>query len=288
MPSSISRFLANGLLDHVFGGNTYAPLPTIYLALLATAPISYFDGGGEVEEAGVSRLAIVNDATAFPASTTIGLSTVKTNGIPLDFGTASSTLASVAFGFYDAAVGGSWLGGGSFTVPLSFASGVNVVIPSEAIAIAFNAASAGSCSGYLCRSLLNFAFGAVDYLSPPTFAAYFTTAPNYTTGNGAVEPSGGGYSRIAARRINGALNGTFSNGAEDITISFPFSLAFVIPFPPPTGSQGTVIAGGLFDAISGGNLLCGGDFVTSLTLVSGNSGVRFAVNSIQVKILSIA
>jgi len=282
MPSSISGFLASELLARAFSiFGEYEPLPTLYIGLLITAPTSYFDGGDEVEQSGISRMAITNNLTNFPLASTSGFVTQKVNGSPLSFGTAGSALSFLGFGFYDSPTFGTWLGGGSFTVPLDFASGANVSIAAGSIAIAINTASVGGCSGFLCRRLLDLAFGSVAYAKPRIFGSYFTTAPNYITGIGGVEPTGGSYTRIET--VNGA---SISTGSEQSFASFP--VASPMLFANPTANQGTVIAGGIFDAASGGNLLCGGNFANSRILSVGASGVLFPANSIQVRILSVA
>jgi len=263
MPSSISGSLASQLLDQVFSSfGEYEPLSNLYLGLLISEPSLYRDGGDEVEEASISRAEIANNLTNFPLASTIESVTQKVNGSSLSFGTAGSALSFLGFGFYDSPTFGTWLGGGSFTVPLAFASGATVAIAPGSIAIAINTNSLGGCSGYLCRRLLDMAFGSVAYPRPSRFHAYFTTAPNYVTGVGGIEPSVGGYSRLSS-----SSNLIFAN---------------------PTANQGTAVAGGIFDAASGGNLLCGGDFAAPKNLDVGSSGVLFPANSIQIRILAVA
>jgi len=283
MPSSISGFLAGELLRLVFNNfGGHEPLPTIYIELLTAAPNNYFYGGGSIQGSSLSRLAIANNSTNFPSASTIGLVTQKVNGTTLSFGTAGSALSFVGFGFYDSATGGTWLGGGSFTVPLDFASGVAVTIAPGGVAIGINTASAGGCSGYVCRRMLDLAFGAVAYTKPSNFGAYFTTAPNYATGAGGVEAAGGGYSRVETTGAGG-----INDGNEQIFASSSLPIDSNIIFANPTADQGTAVAGGIFDAASGGNLLCGGDLAVPRNLVSGSTGVFFEVYSIQVRILSV-
>lgn len=66
------------LLDNRFGSGTPA---TWYLAALLTMPA--VDGTGAVEPTGGSyaRLALTNNATNFPASTTVGGVTTQKNGV---------------------------------------------------------------------------------------------------------------------------------------------------------------------------------------------------------------
>jgi len=283
MPSSISGFLAGELLRLVFNNfGGHEPLPTIYIELLTAAPDNYFYGGGSIQGSSLSRLAITNNLTNFPSASTVGLITQKVNGTALSFGTADSALSFVGFGFYDSATGGIWLGGGGFTVPLEFASGATVAIAPGGIAIAINTASVGGCSGYVCRRMLDLAFGSVAYDKPSNFGGYFTTAPNYATGDGGVEAVGGGYSRVETTGEGGINSGNEQNFASSF-----LPIDSNITFANPTDAQGTAVAGGIFDAVSGGNLLCGGDLAVPRNLVSGSTGVFFEVYSIQVRILSV-
>jgi hypothetical protein len=97
-----------------------------------------------------------------------------------------------------------------------------------------------SKSYYLSTSLLDFLLRRVAFTAPVgIYVGLFTTIP--TPGSGGVEVSGGGYVRQAAT-WNPAVNGTSSNAA-------------LVTFSPATFPWGTVVAFGLFDAASGGNLL---------------------------------
>jgi hypothetical protein len=81
---------------------------------------------------------------------------------------------------------------------------------------------------------------ALDYLlGQATHIALFTTAPG-ETGAG-TEVSGGGYARQAIS-FNAAANGQSANSAD-------------VLFPTATASWGTITHVGLFDAVSGGNMI---------------------------------
>lgn len=103
-------------------------------------------------------------------------------------------------------------------------------------------------SQYSGRKLLEHITGKTAYGALPTaYVALFTTAPTAEDGTGAVEPSGGSYARVAT-------SGVTWNAA---TGSAPASInnAATITFPTATANWGTVVAWGLYDAASGGNLL---------------------------------
>jgi hypothetical protein len=114
---------------------------------------------------------------------------------------------------------------------------------------------AGFKSVYLSNKVLGLVFGGTAYTPPATlYCALFTTAPT-SAGTGGVEVSGSGYARVAV---------------TNNTTNFPtpttqqVSNTAVIDFGTPTGSGwGTIVAGGWYDAASGGNLLYSGPFSPS-------------------------
>ena len=93
---------------------------------------------------------------------------------------------------------------------------------------------------YLSNVLLNHTLRNVAFTPPvQVFVALYTVAP--TILGGGTEVSGGGYGRQL---------GTFSAAASQLT-----SNTVDILFPVATADWGTVVAFGLFDASSGGNML---------------------------------
>lgn len=112
---------------------------------------------------------------------------------------------------------------------------------------------AGSKSDYLENKVLNSVFNGAAFPSIPTlYAALFTVAPS--DAGGGTECTGGNYSRVAVT-ANGTNFPTTSNGS--------MSNANAIAFPWLTGSIGTVMAWGLFDAASNGNLIYWGDLAVA-------------------------
>lgn len=83
---------------------------------------------------------------------------------------------------------------------------------------------------------------------PTAYVALFTTAPTDDTGTGAVEVSGGAYARLATAAADWSAPSTTT---DPTTISNAAALAF----PTASADWGTVVAFGLYDAASAGNLL---------------------------------
>lgn len=109
MAGSLSNFLENELLDHVFGAAAYSAPATVYAALYTAAP-SDAGGGTEVSTGtwtNYARVAITNNATNFPAAS----GGAKSNGTAIDYGTvaASGEVTVVAVGLLDASSGGNLL-----------------------------------------------------------------------------------------------------------------------------------------------------------------------------------
>lgn len=128
---------------------------------------------------------------------------------------------------------------------------------------------AGSKSDFLENELLDHILGGGDFTRPATiYVALFTSAP--TDAGGGVEVSGGSYARAAV--TNNATNWPAASGGSK-------SNGTAIVFPEATASWGTVVAVGLFDAATAGNLLYWADLTTSKAIGAGDTA-RFPAGSI--------
>lgn len=129
---------------------------------------------------------------------------------------------------------------------------------------------AGSKSDYLENELLDHCLGGADWARPATvYVALYTVAP--TDAGGGTEVSGGSYVRKAVTNnvtnFPAASGGAKSNGTEII-------------FVEATASWGTVVAFGIFDAETVGNLLYWADLTTSKAIGSGDTA-KFAVGDLD-------
>lgn len=127
-------------------------------------------------------------------------------------------------------------------------------------------------SDYTAQAVLNHITGRVAIFALPTaYVALFTTAPTTETGTGGTEVSGAGtaYARVA----------TTSAQWSPATGSGPASISnnTALSFNTATSGWGTVQAFGLYDNVSGGNLLTfdwlGNFNWLPSTIASGSSGV---------------
>jgi len=112
-------------------------------------------------------------------------------------------------------------------------------------------------SDYLEDKVLDHVFGGNAFTAPSTlYVALFTVAPTDT--GGGTEVSGGAYARQTA---------TFNVSGTDPTTA---TNAAAIEYPTATADYGTVVAVGIFDASSGGNMLAYASLTASKTIASGD------------------
>ena len=107
---------------------------------------------------------------------------------------------------------------------------------------------AGNKTAYLSDLLLNWIKGTTFPAAPAnTYVGLFTTMPVYA-GTGGVEVSGGAYARATEAAAGWSVISTGANGDQiDNTAT--------LTYPTPTAGWGTVLGFGIFDALTGGNLL---------------------------------
>lgn len=99
------------------------------------------------------------------------------------------------------------------------------------------------------------------------YVGLFTVAPG--EGGGGTEVSGNAYVREAATFT---VSGTAPTTAEN---------SVAIEFPTATGTWGTIVAAGVFDASTGGNLIAFADLTASKTIQSGDV-LRFNAGTLTI------
>jgi len=99
------------------------------------------------------------------------------------------------------------------------------------------------------------------------YVALYTVAPTDT--GGGTEVSGGSYTREAITfSVSGTSPATATNSAD-------------IEFPEATANWGTVVAAGVFDASTGGNLLAYSNLTTSKAVSTGDV-LRFNTGALDI------
>lgn len=125
----------------------------------------------------------------------------------------------------------------------------------------------GSKSDYLEDKILNHVLRNVAYTSPSSvYVALFTVTPSDS--GGGTEVSGGAYARTAGTFGAPSPSGTTSNSSD-------------VTFPTATADWGTIVAFGIFDASSAGNLLYWGA-VSPTRVVSNGVTAKFVAASLVV------
>jgi len=110
-------------------------------------------------------------------------------------------------------------------------------------------------TNYLENKLLDHVLNNTSFTSPTTvYVGLFTAAPTDTTSG--TEVSGGSYARQVLS-VTTASSGVVTSDAD-------------VSFPQATGNWGTIVALGIHDALSSGNLLMYTDLTTSKTIETGD------------------
>jgi hypothetical protein len=110
-------------------------------------------------------------------------------------------------------------------------------------------------TNYLENKILDHVLNNESFTSPTTvYVGLFTTAPTDTTSG--TEVSGGSYARQVLS-VSTASDGVVTSDAD-------------VTFPQATASWGTIVALGVHDALSSGNLLMYTDLTTSKTIDDGD------------------
>jgi hypothetical protein len=110
-------------------------------------------------------------------------------------------------------------------------------------------------TNYLENKLLDHVLNNESFTSPTTvYVGLFTAAPTDTTSG--TEVTGGSYARQVLS-VSTASDGVVTSDAD-------------VNFPQATGNWGTIVALGIHDADTSGNLLMYTDLTTSKTIETGD------------------
>jgi len=125
---------------------------------------------------------------------------------------------------------------------------------------------AGNLSNYLEDKVLDHILGTTTYTKPTTvYVALYTAAPN--DAGGGTQVTGGSYARQTAV-FDAASSGATQNTANIDFVSMPAC---------------TVVAIGIFDALTVGNLLVWGTLSTNKSLDAGDT-LRIATGDLDISL----
>lgn len=119
---SLSNTIKKGLLDHYFGDSAITVPASVYVALSSTAPSEDGTNVTEPSSGGYARVDQVNSGAGqeWNAATTADPS-VKDNSAAVTFPESTGAWLAGAnlthFALYDAATGGTYIGGGALATP---------------------------------------------------------------------------------------------------------------------------------------------------------------------------
>jgi hypothetical protein len=156
--------------------------------------------------------------------------------------------------------------------------------------------AAGAYTDFFINKLVDFIFRAQALgitgataaagTGPATlYVGLFTAAPNHA--GGGTEVSGGSYARqpitsalTAWAGTQGATTTAASSGANGGTGLTTSNNAAVVFSPAPTGNWGSILAFGLFDALSTGNLLLWAAVSPAQTVNNGDPAPQFNISAL--------
>lgn len=125
---------------------------------------------------------------------------------------------------------------------------------------------AGNLSDYLENKLLDHFLGTTSYTMPtPIYVALYTVAPS--DAGGGTEVTGGSYARQTAT-FDAAASGATQNDTDIDFVNMPSC---------------TVVAVGVHDALTGGNLLVHGTLTANKSLDAGDT-LRIATGDLDISI----
>lgn len=244
---SLTDFAELELLDHVFNA-AYSPVATVYVALCTADPTDAATGAAMNEVAnlfGYQRTAITFGAAASRRVTQSGVVT-----FPQASGGGWGTVSHWGIVDTNTYGAGNVLASGAFVTPKTINDGNTASIPTTEIYVEY---SAGEIADYLTLKLLDLMFRNQAFAAPATYVALTTaTIADGDTGSTITEPGAGGYARKQVN-VNGGASPTWDL-ATDTTPAYVDN-THAITFTQATGDWGTIVAVGICDALTLGNLL---------------------------------
>lgn len=127
---------------------------------------------------------------------------------------------------------------------------------------------AGTNSDYTENKLVDHVLGTGSFTMPAAVSlGLFTTNPNFETGAGGTEATGGSYARKAIAFTASSGGATSNTAAKVWTVGTDLA-------------AGTYTGWGVFDAASAGNMLFGDAFSSSRIVSTAGDTITFAIGSV--------
>lgn len=248
---NISYYLREQIAGHTLGGTTLAS-SNAYVGLLSSLDGAEYT---ELSGTGYSRIAAAFDAPV--NGTTRNSADIVWSAAGSDWGTARYV------GIFDASVSGNLLYWGQLRVAKSISTSAIFKILKDKLSLAMT----GAFSQYLGNSLINLTLRDTDF----TVGSSLYAGLGYLSSGTLLEPTGNGYARLA-------IEGFVSGGTGIRTIGSP-----QLDFLAAGGDWGTMTHIGIYDQLTGGNLLYMLELTPSRPIYDAD-GMTFEVNDVTVRI----
>jgi hypothetical protein len=265
---SISDYTEGQWVNHLCGTAFTAPA-TVYIALCTADPTDAGTGASMSECANANNYARIT--CAFGAASARAIA----NSGTLTFAQASGSWGTVThWALVDSTTygAGNMLAHGSLGTSKSIVNGNTPSFEAGQISVQV---SAGAWLTTFANSMLDKTFRNQAYAQPATYVGLMTTTASDSAAG--TEVSGGSYARVLVNKVGGgspawaAISGGATSNAQAVT------------FTAASAGWGTVVATGVWDASSTGNLLCYDNGTADQAVASGDT-VSFPIGDIDISV----
>lgn len=270
---SLTDYAENAFLNHITTNAAYTPAATIYLALATADPTDAATGASmnEVANSGAyARTAITFGAAA---------SRVITQNADVVFPEATGSWGTVThWAIVDTNTYGSGnvLAHGAFGSSFAPVTGNIWTVASAEINVTFSAGSTVGFTNYTANGFLDRMFRNQAFTVSATYASLHTATSSDSTPG--TESAGANYARKEIAE-NGGVSPTWttvSGGAVSNNND--------VSFGAPSGSWGTIVSMGIYDAATVGNQLAYGNDVVDQAVDATATDVLFVAGDLDMSI----
>ena len=159
------------------------------------------------------------------------------------------------------------------------------VLLAASAAMVIAPAQATSMTDYLENKIIDWLFRGQSFTPPATiYVGLLTTT--CTDSSGGTEVSGGSYARTGVAGSLANFAGTQSAGSTVASSGTGGTTSNngAVTFPAPTANWGSIVAFGLYDASSAGNLLVCAALTISKTVNNGDAAPSFAAGALTFQV----
>lgn len=138
--------------------------------------------------------------------------------------------------------------------------------------------ASATTSNYLYTAYMNFILRGGSFTPPASvYVALFTSAPSIV-GTGGTEVASNATTKYARVEVRSVSSNWTAPSGSNLEISNVNEITFAVP----GDTWGTIVAAGLYDAATGGNLLWVGNIGTSKPVQNGDGAPRILANQLKI------